>query len=509
MGCSAQKESGIFGDICYNLPHTMKEGRMGDTSNMPLVVDLDGTLTPTDTLLESLVRLLKQSPASLLRLPLWLMRGRAGFKDAISARVTIDAQKIPYCAPLLAYLHAEKSRGRQIILATAAHHSTADEVSRHLGIFDKVLATHAGSNLKGLAKLKAIQENVGEAFVYAGDSKADLPIWRQARAAILVGVAQSTAALVRREVPIEREYPKQSSGMAVWLRALRVHQWIKNLLLFVPLLTTFAFTDVYKLGSMVLAFLAFSFAASATYIVNDLWDLESDRSHPRKRLRPFACGALPILHGLLVAGIALVLSLVVASAVSLGFFWMLVTYLVLTSFYSWVIKEYVLMDVLMLSLLYTIRILAGSVAIGVATSSWLLAFSVFLFLSLALVKRCAELVSLKEAGAGATRGRDYRVSDLVVLWPLGVGAALCAVVVFGLFISAPETQARYATPQMLWLVAIGLVYWMARLWVKTSRGEMHDDPVVYAIKDRGSRLTVLAMIGAAMAAHFLTVELPP
>jgi 4-hydroxybenzoate polyprenyltransferase/phosphoserine phosphatase len=509
LGDRTQKERGIFGDICYNLPHITKEGRMGDTSNVPLVVDLDGTLTPTDTLLESLVRLLKQSPVSLLRMPLWLMRGRAGFKDAVSKRVTIDAKNIPYCAPLVEYLHEEKSRGRQIVLATAAHYTTAAEVSRHLGIFDKVIATHAENNLKGRAKLKAIQANVGEAFVYAGDCKADLPIWKQARAAILVGVAQRTAAQVRREVPIEREYPKQGSGLAVWMRALRVHQWIKNLLLFVPLLTTFAFTDIHKLGIMVLAFLAFSFAASATYIVNDLWDLESDRAHPRKRLRPFACGALSILHGLFVAGISLVLSLFLASTVSPGFFWMLVTYLLLTSFYSWVIKEYVLMDVLMLSLLYTIRILAGSVAIGVATSSWLLAFSAFLFLSLALVKRCAELVSLKEAGAGATRGRDYRVSDLVVLWPLGVGAALCAVVVFGLFISAPETQARYATPQMLWLVAIGLVYWMARLWVKTSRGEMHDDPVVYAIKDRGSRLAVIAMIGAAMAAYFFTLELQP
>ena len=509
QGGDAQKGRWIFGDICYNLLQILEEWQMGDTSNMPLVVDLDGTLTPTDTLLESLVSLLKHSPVSLLLLPLWLMRGRAGFKDAISMRVTIDAEKIPYCAPLLEYLQEEKSRGRQIVLATAAHYTTADQVSRHLGIFDKVLATRAGDNLKGPAKLKAIQGSVGEAFVYAGDCKADLPIWKEASAAILVGVAQSTAALVRRQVPIEREYPKQNSGMAAWLRALRVHQWVKNLLLFVPLLTTFEFTDIYKLGSMVLAFLSFSFAASATSIVNDLWDLDSDRSHPRKRLRPFACGALPILHGLLVAGIGLVLSLVVASTVSQGFFWMLVTYLGLTSFYSWVIKEYVLMDVLMLSLLYTIRILAGSVAIGVATSSWLLAFSAFLFLSLALVKRCAELVSLKEAGVGATRGRDYRVSDLVVLWPLGVGAALCAVVVFGLFISAPETQARYATPQMLWLVAIGLVYWMARLWVKTSRGEMHDDPVVYAVKDRGSRLTVLAMIGAAMAAFFVTLELQP
>ena len=482
---------------------------MVNTEDIPLVVDLDGTLTPTDTLLESLVQLMKHSPASLLHLPGWLLSGRAGFKEAIATRVTIDAEKLPYNAPLLQYLREEKAKGRQIILATAAHHSIAEAASRHLGIFDQVLATRPENNLKGSAKLKAIQDNVGEAFVYAGDCAADLPIWKQAQAAILVGVPERVAVQVRQDIPIERDFQRLESGPAVWLRALRVHQWIKNLLLFVPLLTTFEFTDIGKLAHIALAFMAFSLAASATYIVNDLWDLASDRVHPRKRLRPFASGAMPIHHGLVVAGATLALSLVLAASVSQGFVWMLLTYLALTSFYSWVIKEYVLMDVLMLSLLYTIRILAGSVAIGVVTSSWLLAFSAFTFLSLALVKRCAELVSLNEAGATATRGRDYRVSDLVVLWPLGVGAALCAVVVFGLFISAPETQTRYSTPQMLWLVAIGLVYWMARLWIKTSRGEMHDDPVVYALKDRGSRLTVLAMVAAVMAAHFVSLELLP
>lgn len=482
---------------------------MIDTADIPLVVDLDGTLTPTDTLLESVVQLVKRSPSSLLLLPWWLLRGKAGFKEAVSTRAAIDAERLPYNAPLLDYLREEKSRGRQIVLATAAHHSIAQAVSGRLGVFDKVLATQSGSNLKGPAKLQAIQDNVGEAFVYAGDCAADLPIWKQARAAILVGVPQRIAEQVRQSPPIERDFQRPETGLATWLRALRVHQWAKNVLLFVPLLTTFEFTDIGKLVHIVLAFMAFSLAASATYVVNDLWDLGNDRVHPRKRLRPFASGALPIHHGLLVAGAALALALALAATVSPGFAWMLLAYLVLTSSYSWVIKEYVLMDVLMLSLLYTIRILAGSVAIGVTTSSWLLAFSAFTFLSLALVKRCAELVSLKEAGAPATRGRDYRVSDLVVLWPLGVGAALCAVVVFGLFISAPETQARYATPQILWLVAIGLVYWMARLWIKTSRGEMHDDPVVYALKDRGSRLTVLAMIAAVMVAHFSALEFFP
>lgn len=469
----------------------------------PLVVDLDGTLTPTDTLVESLVKVVKQSPLNLIRIPLWLMRGRAGFKEAIANQVSISGELLPYREPLLDYLREEKQKGRKIVLATAAHHSIAHNVANHLKLFDLVLATKVGRNLKGNAKLQAIQENVGDAFVYAGDSQADLPIWKAAQAAVLVDVSGDTAQAVRRDVQIEREFPGESGGLGVWVKALRVHQWLKNLLLFVPLLTAFSFFDLGKLTAMVVAFLAFSFAASATYIVNDLWDLESDRAHPRKRHRPFAGACLPVLNGLAVAAGTLLLALVLAFSISKGFLLMLVLYLVLTSAYSWVLKEYVLIDVLMLSLLYTLRILAGSVAIGISTSSWLLAFSVFMFLSLALVKRCAELVSLEETGTATTRGRDYRVTDLVVLWPLGVGSALSAVVVFGLFISSPDTQARYGTPQMLWLVAIGLIYWLARLWVKTSRGEMHDDPVIYAVKNHGSRITVLAMVCVMLMAHFL------
>ena len=255
-----------------------------------------------------------------------------------------------------------------------------------------------------------------------------------------------------------------------------------------------------------MAFLAFSFAASATYVVNDLWDLESDRAHPRKRLRPFASAAIPIFNGLAMAVLLLIVALLLAWGVSLAFFLVLILYILLTSIYSWMLKEYVLIDVLMLAILYTLRIFAGSVAIGVSTSSWLLAFSIFIFLSLALIKRCSELVSLGSSGGVVTRGRDYRVTDLVVLWPLGVGAALSSVVVFGLFITTPETQARYATPAMLWFVAIGLIYWLARLWIKTSRGEMHDDPVIYAVKDFGSRVTVCGMIVVVLISHFVSLE---
>lgn len=471
---------------------------------LPLVVDLDGTLTPTDTLHESIIQIIKRTPISLLQLPLVLLNGKAAFKDAIAGHADLDPGQLPWRHDLLDYLRSEKAKGRPIILATAAHTSIAKKVADYLGLFDKVLATESGQNLKSIAKLQAIRTEVGEKFTYAGDCKADLPIWKSSSSAILVGTDAKTTAEVKLHTFVEREFSNEAASPKVWLRALRVHQWLKNLLLFVPLLTAFSFQDLSKLITMCIAFFAFSLAASGTYILNDLWDLGSDRQHPRKCKRPFASATIPIHHGLGISIGVLAMAFVLSAFVAPGFVLMLLLYVVLTTTYSWVLKTYVLIDVLMLSLLYTLRILAGSVAVAIPASSWLLAFSVFIFLSLALVKRCAELVSMKEAGRDGTRGRDYRVSDLVVLWPMGVGAALSAVVVFGLFISAQETQTRYASPQMLWLVAIGLIYWLARLWIKTSRGEMHDDPVVYAIKDKGSRIVVLLMMTMMLLAHSIS-----
>jgi len=474
-------------------------------SHATLVVDLDGTLTPSDTLMEQFINVARQSPLCVLRLPFWLARGRAELKERLAARGGVSPGLLPYREAFLDYLREERAGGRRLVLATAAHRSIADAIAGHLGLFDRVLATEGRRNLKGSAKLEAIRESEGEAFVYAGDSRADIPIWKAAKGAVLVGVAPGTAELVRRSVTVEREFPDEEGGLAPWLRAMRLHQWLKNLLLFVPLLTAFQFLDLEKLAATVVAFLAFSLTASATYVANDLWDLESDRAHPRKRFRPLASARLSIAQGLGLAASALGLGLAMAFAVSVDYLLMVLLYLALTSAYSWTLKSYVLIDVLTLSLLYTLRILAGSVAIGVAASSWLLAFSAFMFLSLALVKRCAELVSLEVGGMTAVSGRDYRATDLVVLWPLGVGAALSSVVVFGLYISAATTEVRYGTPQLLWLAAVALTYWLARLWVKTSRGEMHDDPVVYAIRDRGSRVAVLGMFGIFLLARYLTV----
>lgn len=481
---------------------------MSANSEVPLVVDLDGTLTPTDTLVESALQAIRHSPLNLVRLPLWLLQGKVAFKAKVAAQARIAAELLPYCEPLITYLTQEKARGREIVLATAAHRSVAEPVARHLGLFSRVIATDDGHNLKGSNKLQAIREQVGEKFVYAGDCAADLPIWQASSAAILVGVPAGLARKVKAAVPIEQEFASQQGGLRIWLKAMRIYQWAKNLLLFVPLLTAFSFTNLQNIATMTLAFLAFSLTASATYMANDLWDLENDRAHPRKHKRPFASARLTILPGMGMVIFLLLAGFTLAYTVSVPFCLMLAGYLLLTTSYSLVLKNRTVIDVLMLAVLYTLRILAGSVAIAVPTSSWLLSMSAFTFLSLALVKRCTELLALQNQGHAKIKGRNYHVEDLVVLCPLGVSSAFAAIVMFGLFISAPETRARYATPDLLWLVAIVLIYWLARLWIKTARGLMHDDPLIYAVRDLGSRLTVLSIIVLVLIAHFLKLQLP-
>ncbi len=475
------------------------------TASLPLVVDLDGTLTPGDTLYESLMLAVKRRPAILLSLPGWLLHGKAQLKARLAEASGFDADNLPLRQQVLDFLRAEKARGRRLILATAAHRSIADSVAKRTGLFDEVIASEGDTNLKGDAKLTAIRSRIGPRFSYAGDSPADLPIWSASESAIIVGNPRGTADL-RRSGKVEREFAKESAGPMVWLKALRVHQWTKNLLIFVPLLTSFTLFEPGNLVAALLAFAAFCCAASATYLINDLLDLESDRSHPRKQNRPLAACRIGIPEALFAAALLMGLAMLLALFVGPRFTALLLAYVVLTSAYTWQLKHYVLMDVLMLATLYTLRILAGSVAIGVVLSSWLLAFSIFMFFSLALVKRCSELVTLRQTARQKTSGRDYNIEDLLVLWPMGVSAGLCSVVVFGLFISTPEMQARYGSPELMWLVGIGLMYWIGRLWIKTARGEMHDDPLVFALRDYGSRVAIIAIIVLSIAAH--AIHLP-
>ena len=315
--------------------HSQQAGRT--STLVPLVVDLDGTLTPTDTLVESVLLLARHSPLALLKLPLWLARGREVMKSEIARRVTISPEQLPYRQDLLDYLRTEKAAGRELVLATAAHRSIAEPVAAYLGLFDQVLATDGRRNLKGSNKLAAIREQVGPDFAYAGDSAADLAVWEGAQAAVLVGASSAVTRAVRARHAIEKEFPKPAVGLGTWRKALRMHQWAKNVLLFVPLLTAFSFVPA-DVATMLLAFLCFSTAASATYIANDLWDLGNDRLHPRKRLRPFASGALPITSGVAAAVLLLVGAFALASLINAGFVAMLLSYVVLTTAYSWLLK---------------------------------------------------------------------------------------------------------------------------------------------------------------------------
>jgi 4-hydroxybenzoate polyprenyltransferase len=473
----------------------------------PLFVDLDGTLIASDSLLECILFCAKQHPLDFLKLPIWLLRGRAHFKACLSAAADgLDVARLPYNEDLCRYLRREKATGRAIYLATAADGQLACRVADHLGLFDGVIASNASENLKGVRKLEAIQKIAGSEFVYAGNSRDDLVIWKEAASAIVVSAPRAVMEQAQRSAKVEKIFPRPAPILREMLEVMRPYQWLKNVLVFVPLLVSFRITDIGSVSSAIMAFIAFSLCASATYVMNDLLDVHSDRHHPRKRFRPFASGQLPILVGLGLILCGLGLGLSVAALESIHLLAVVSLYLAITVAYSYYLKTRVMLDVVILAALYAIRIVGGAASIGASMSVWLLAFALFVFLSLALVKRCAELIALKAAGLLKSHGRNYGVEDLTVLWPIGIATAVCSVLVLALYINSGDMPKHYATPSLLWLVTLGLFYWLGRMWIKTARGEMTDDPLVYSLRDFGSRTVIGGMVLMTLAAYFLELR---
>jgi len=465
-----------------------------------LFVDLDESLCRTDVLAESLLLLLKTRPWICLRLPLWALRGKAYFKHQIAQRVAPDPKLLPYHAEFLAFLRREHSRGRRLVLATAAHQRWAESVASHLGIFDAVLASTAESNLSGKAKLGAITASCdGEPFDYAGNARVDLTIWRRARSAIVVNARPPVLRAARASAAVAAVFERPRATVALYAATVRVHQWLKNLLLFVPFITAHAWHSPAPWVKLVTAFLAFSLTASALYVLNDALDLSSDRAHPRKRSRPLASGAIPLSHAGLMFTSLIAAGIGAAVLVSPGFLSVLLGYILLTSAYSFYLKSYTLIDVLLLTSLYMLRIIAGSVAIDVVPSFWLMVYSMFTFTSLALLKRFTELRLLKGLDVVAAHGRDYRVSDLGMLANFGTASGYAATLVLALFVNSPDVASRYARPYGLWLLCPLFLYWISRLWLKAERGEMHDDPIVFSVRDRGSRFVIAAMLVSVIA----------
>ncbi|MHB9067013.1 MAG: UbiA family prenyltransferase [Pirellulaceae bacterium] len=466
-----------------------------DRSLLPLFVDLDGTLIKADLLAESAFTLLKQRPWYVVMMLFWLISGgRARLKSEVACRVTMGVDTVPFQTQLVDFLLTEAAKGRPIHLATASDRRLAEPVAARLGVFRHILASDGATNLKGHHKLEAILAVTNHtAFAYAGNGRADLDIWDKAAQAIVVNPAAGITTRAKKRCEVERIFDDRPPVWRRWLRATRMYQWLKNLLLFVPLLTAHAFNAA-AFGKVLVAFLAFGCVASATYILNDLLDLNADRRHPRKRTRPFASGDIPIAEGFVALVLLFALGILIAATVSASFLAVVLAYLILTIAYSWYFKTYVLIDVLLLASLYTIRIVAGAVAIDVTLSSWLLGFSIFLFFSLALVKRTSELAALVGRGEDVTSRRDYRVTDYDTLNSMGIASGYLAVVILALFIDSPSIQEHYSRPELLWLLCPAMLYWVSRLWLKTARDEMHEDPLIYSLRDRGSWLVLLSMI---------------
>lgn len=455
------------------------------TSSMtPLCVDLDGTLIKTDLLFESAVRLLKHKPWLLFLLPVWLLRGRAVLKRNLAQRVSIDARLLPYDDRFLEWLRAEKGRGREILLATSADESLARSIAEHLGFFSRVLSSDGQINLKGARKLEALRAEIEGDFEYAGDSEADLEIWRGCSGAILVNTSAGVARRAQVGARVVMTFEKQSGGLRSCLRALRIHQWVKNTLIYVPLITSHQLLHGTLVLRATIGAILLSLCSSAQYILNDLTDLDADRGHPLKKRRPFAAGALSIPAGLVLSAGLLAAGLGIAWFASHLLAALLCTYFVVSLSYSMYLKRILLLDVFVLSGLYTFRIIVGHMVIGVEFSVWLVSFSLFLFLSLAFCKRMAELRT-HERAATQMAGRGYELSDAPEVNIFGVCSAFLAAVVFILYLQSDKVRELYRRPEILWLLAPVFLYWISRTWMLTHRGKQAvNDPVLFVLKDR-------------------------
>lgn len=466
---------------------------------LAVCVDLDGTLISTDMFWECLILLLKQSPFSLLLLPVWLMHGRAYLKRQLALRVKIRPETLPYHTDVLDYLRAQKAAGRSLILATASDELVANVIAEHLGIFDRVIASDGVTNLKGAVKAKRLASEFGEKhFCYAGDSASDAAVWQSAASAIVVG---STSAAGTTE--IEHRFAASTFSPLLMIKALRLHHWSKNLLLALPVLLAHRLAPA-LLMRVALGMVLFGIAASSIYVLNDLLDLSSDRAHPWKRRRPFASGALSIPVGLLMFVVLLAVSLIAAWAL-LGRLAALLTigYCVLSLAYSFSLKRIALVDVFVLTGFYSLRLLVGAAIASVPLSPWFLAFSSFFFFSLALAKRYSELLHAQDLVRDGNSGRSYGHKDREVLSLMGVSSAFSAIIILALYTQSDAVTKLYRSPSILMLVCPLVLYWTSRVWLQAHRGELNEDPVTLAMRDPVSYLVGAMAVCVVIVAYFM------
>jgi 4-hydroxybenzoate polyprenyltransferase len=458
-----------------------------DQTAIPVAVDLDGTLIAADLLFEGLFLLLRKNPLYLLIVPVWLLSGPARLKHEIAKRIEIDPVGLPYRPEVIARLKEERAAGRRVVLATGTPKKFAEAIAAHLGLFDQVIAADRPPNLTSKNKCAALVAQFGDGgFDYMGNSRADLCLFDAARQAIVVAPDRHAARWQASRGGELLATPKATAKTV--LKMLRAHQWLKNALIAVPMVLSHEYFNPGMLLACLLAFVSFSAAASAIYIVNDFFDLALDRRHPTKSKRPFASGLLSMSFGFASVAVLLAVSVTAALFLPLPFSGVLAGYLLATTAYSLSIKRMLLLDVLMLAGLYTMRILAGAAATGIEVSFWLLAFSIFFFLSLALVKRFVELRSTVLSVGERLAGRGYRAEDQDIVAQAGMASAFSAALVLALYIDSDAVREQYNHPYMVWPLAPIVLYLTMRVWILARRDEVHEDPVVFIIRDWRSQL---------------------
>ncbi|WP_119941428.1 UbiA family prenyltransferase [Neorhizobium sp. NCHU2750] len=465
--------------------------RLQNIVNIPLAVDLDGTLISTDLLWESVFQLLRVNPLYFFLLPIWLLSGKARLKSEIARRVTIDASHLPYREDFVSYLRAERVRGRELVLVTAAAEPFAKAVAAHLGLFSAVYHTDDKTNLASEKKAALLSKLYGpQGFDYAGNDRADIAVFEAARDAVVV--APDAAADRYQKAHSSTRFDSKPTTIKTYIKMLRVHQWLKNFLVFASPVLAHTVFQLETFVDTTLALVAFSMSASAIYIINDILDLPLDRQHPTKRNRPFASGAISIPYGLLISVLLLVATASICTLLPLQFAATIVLYLVVTTAYSLALKRMLLIDVICLAGLYSLRILGGKAATDLPLSFWLIAFGLFFFLSLALVKRYVELRYATVDEGDRIAGRGYRPEDIDIVAQSGVASAFAAAMVLSLYIQSPDIRALYHQPWVIWPLVPMVLYINVRIWILAHRKEMDDDPVVFIATDWRSQLFIAA-----------------
>ncbi len=468
---------------------------------IPLCIDLDGTFIRSDLLLEGVLRLIRYRPLLALRLPFWLLDGKANLKSRVAGALPESIAPPPVNAELAAWMGEEQAGGRPVLLVTASHSEALGSV-RGLFPFDEIIASDHFTNLKGETKAALLVERFGErGFDYAGDSSADHAVWRRARKAVLVFHSRSRMERLGRKYDVARTFCTNSTGWRDWVKALRIHQWAKNLLIALPFLAGHHYHTLWQLAGLAASFLAMSLCASGTYLWNDLLDLEYDRAHPRKRQRLAASGRTSIQR-IGIASVVMVASgLIGGFVIAPAFGLLLLGYIAATLSYSLYFKRIAIADIFMLAFLYLSRVIGGIVISEAVISFWLFAFTFLLFLSLAAAKRHVELAAKSGDDNTSLHGRGYRSADLPAVSALGIASGVASCIVLGLYSNSSQVTALYHRPEWIWGICVIALYWISRIWLVTHRGEMHEDPVVFALKDRGTWLLGLLSLLCAILAQ--------